>query len=382
MPIYKTGKVKDGKQQYRVKFNYVDCNGNYKQLSRCVYGSAEAKFAEKELQNLASEREIPQKITVGQLYDEYIESKTYEMRESSLAKKQSILKNHILPFFEKTRLDKLNTPLLQRWKNSIAEQDKKIATKKNAYKEFSAMLNYAVKCDYLPSNPLLKIGNFKDAYNFEKHEDKIQYYTASEFRLFMASAANHLNNVIDYGYYTFFAIAFYTGMRKGEINALRWSDIDGHILSVNRSVTQKLKGKGNIFTPPKNASSARRLQLPQPLIDILSKQRSIQQENSNKWSENFLVCGGPDCLSDTGISNRNTQYASEAGLHRIRIHDFRHTHATLLINEGINIQEIARRLGHSDVNITWKVYSHLYPREEQRAIRVLESIKFGQNSGT
>ena len=58
----------------------------------------------------------------------------------------------------------------------------------------------------------------------------------------------------------------------------------------------------------------------------------------------------------------------------IRIHDFRHTHASLLANEGINIQEIARRLGHSKIEITWNIYSHLYPREEERAVAVLDSI--------
>ena len=66
--------------------------------------------------------------------------------------------------------------------------------------------------------------------------------------------------------------------------------------------------------------------------------------------------------------------AAAAGLKAIRIHDFRHTHASLLVNEGINIQEIARRLGHSKIEITWNTYSHLYPREEDRAIAILNKI--------
>lgn len=64
-----------------------------------------------------------------------------------------------------------------------------------------------------------------------------------------------------------------------------------------------------------------------------------------------------------------------AGLKKIRIHDFRHSHASFLANNGINIQEIARKLGHSKVDITWNTYSHLYPKEEERAITVLNSIE-------
>ncbi|MFR5439949.1 MAG: tyrosine-type recombinase/integrase, partial [Monoglobus pectinilyticus] len=70
----------------------------------------------------------------------------------------------------------------------------------------------------------------------------------------------------------------------------------------------------------------------------------------------------------------NKKYAELAGIKKIRIHDFRHSHASLLANEGINIQEIARRLGHSKIEITWNTYSHLYPREEERAINILNKI--------
>ena len=64
-----------------------------------------------------------------------------------------------------------------------------------------------------------------------------------------------------------------------------------------------------------------------------------------------------------------------AGVKAIRVHDFRHSHASLLANEGINIQEIARRLGHAKISMTWDTYSHLYPREEERAVKILNNIK-------
>ena len=246
--------------------------------------------------------------------------------------------------------------------------------KQNIYKEFSALLNYAVRTDRLKTNPLSKVGNFKNAYTFDCPEEKIRYYSVEQFKKFITIAESHLSSLNEHGYYIFFMIAFYTGMRKGEINALRWCDIKDNVIHITRSVNQKLKGKGYEFTPPKNVSSVRKLQIPENLLLALEEHKTIQQQNCEGWNEEFLVCGGITCLSDTAISNKNIQYAKEAGLEPIRIHDFRHTHATLLVNSGINIMEISRRLGHADVNITWRVYSHLYPCEEEKAIKVLDNI--------
>lgn len=372
MPIYKTKKKnKEGLYQYRVTYNYTDKNGKHRQRSRWVYGASEAKFVDAQLQAQAASKQL-QNLTIRQLYNIYVNAKQQEVRETTLNKSSGILERNILPFFENVKLDKLTLPLLQEWKTEISKLPSKVTTKKNMYKEFSAMLNFAVKMEYLNTNPLTKLGNFKDAYNFEKAEDKIQYYTVDEFKQFIKSAPKE--TPLDYAYYTFFNIAFYTGMRKGEINALRWSDISDTTLSVNRSVAQKIKGKDNVFTPPKNPSSQRKLQIPKPLLKILKQQKKFQQQEYSKWNEDMLVCGGEFPLRDTSLSKKNINIAKTAGIRPLRIHDFRHTHATLLINEGISAAEIARRLGHSNVTTTLKVYAHLYPREEERALQVLNSI--------
>ena len=107
---------------------------------------------------------------------------------------------------------------------------------------------------------------------------------------------------------------------------------------------------------------------------ILEEHKQLQREGSALFTDDFRICGGERPLRDTSIENHNTAYAAAAGLPHIRIHDFRHTHASLLVNEGINIQEIARRLGHSNVQMTWNTYSHLYPREEERAVAILDRI--------
>ena len=372
MPIYKTGKSKDGKQGYRVRVNYTDGNGKYRTKTQIVYGAPEAKTAEQAMLASVAEQPSNSHLTVKGLYNEYIDVKRLEVRETTLDKAASILKNNVLPELGDVKINKLDLRRLQSWKATISEKDIAVITKQNIYSAFRAMLNYAVRMEYILKNPLDKIGNFKEVY-FEKPQDAIHYYTADQFKKFIAAAADHMGTMADHGYYVFFNIAFFTGMRKGEINALKWSDIDGNILHVRRSVAQKIKGKPLIETPPKNKSSCRDLQLPQNLMAILQEHKSLQQKEK-LFTEDYRVCGGISCLGDTAISNRNIQYADEAGLPHIRIHDFRHSHASLLANEGINIQEIARRLGHSKIEITWNTYSHLYPREEERAIKILENI--------
>ncbi len=264
------------------------------------------------------------------------------------------------------RLDKLSQPVLARWKNEIAATDLSIVTKQNAYGAFAALLNYAVKMEYISKNPLTALGNFRDANAAPESAEVLRYYTPEQFIKFIGIAESSAKSVTDWGYYVFFSIAFYIGARKGEINALKWSDIDGRVMHIRRSIAQKLKG-GDVETPPKNKSSYRDLQIPEPLMNILAEHKERQRAASRQFSEDYRVCGGERPLRDTSIDKKNRAFAKNAELPHIRIHDFRHSHASLLANEGINIQEIARRLGHSNVQMTWNTYSHLYPREEERA---------------
>lgn len=373
MPIYKTGKTKDSKAQYRVAVHYTDADGKHRQTSKRVYGSAEAKMEELRMLAELDKPARPTTMTVSLFYEtKYIPTKRNEVRQTSLAKTDSIIRNHVLPYLGDCRLEKLNAERLHDWKNKVAEKAIMTSTKNNAYRELNTLLNFAVKMEYLPRNPLAKIGRFRDAYFVHKNE-ALRYYTPEQFKLFIAEAEKYKDrSLYDSGFYVFFNIAFYTGMRKGEINALKWSDIEGNLIHVRRSIAQKLKG-GDQETPPKNQSSYRTLQMPQKLIDILQEHRAFQ-EQCKDFTPAFFICGGEAALRDTSIEKRNTKFADDAGLPHIRIHDFRHSHASLLANSGINIQEIARRLGHSNVQETWNTYSHLYPREEERAVAILDSV--------
>ena len=374
MPIYKMEGKKDGKQKYRVFINYTDSAGHYRKKSKIVYGADEAKYCEYLMSAEVNTSAPDSSVTLRQLFVQYMETKKHEVRQSTFEKTGRVLNGYIISALGDEKLNRLTSKKLQSWKNNIAGAELKIRTKQNIYKEFHALLNYAVKLDYISKNPLNALGNFKEVY-FERPQDSLHYYTPEQFKQFISVAKDSIKSLGDYGCYVFFNIAFYTGMRKGEINALKWSDIDAqNIIHVRRSVSQKIKGESCTETPPKNKASYRSLQMPEPLIEILAEYKE-KCKKMKGFTDDYRICGGVSCLGDTMLSNKNIQYANEAGLPHIRIHDFRHTHATLLVNEGINIQEIARRLGHSDIKMTWNTYAHLYPREEERAVKVLNKIK-------
>ena len=385
MPIYpvkktdKNGKeknvLKNGKQKYLVRVNYADQFGKPKQLTRVAYGMDDAKQLERELEAELKKQTPTARMTLRALFDEYTLSKKNEVRATSLDKTRRILERYVLTAHGDDSLTKLNVASVQHWKQEIEALDLGITTRQNIFGEFRAMINYAVKLEYIPKNPLITAGNFRAPLEEKK---EMLYYTPEEWLKYKKAAYDicseyeEKGDLLKWGYYVFFCIAFYAGLRKGEIGALTWKDIDGNMLSVTKSVAQKLKGD-DVITPPKNRSSIRTLQIPIPLKDVLDEHKA-RCKTFDSFDESYLICGGMKALRDSSVQKMNVKIAAAAGLKVIRIHDFRHSHASLLANEGINIQEIARRLGHSKIEITWNTYSHLYPREEERAVKVLDKI--------
>ena len=278
MPIYKMDGKKNGKQKYRVRINYIDSFGKAKQIDRVVYGNEEAKQLERELNYKIRNNQIDSSITVCQLFNEYMATKKHEVRQTTYEKTCRILKRYVIPEFKDTKVVKLTVPMIQKWKNKMSEQDLTLTTRKNIFGEFRAMLNYAVKLDYIKKNPLLVAGNFKASIAIADTKT-FNYYTVDEFHQFVSAAkkvaqdSEQSGDYYDWNYYVFFNIAFYTGMRKGEINALTWKDLKGNIIHITKSVSQKAKGK-DLITPPKNRSSIRNIQMPMPLKKILKEHKN------------------------------------------------------------------------------------------------------------
>lgn len=315
-------------------------------------------------------------MTVEQLYNIFIKDKKQKIKPNTLANIQTIFNTYILPTFKDCKIHKITTKMLEDWQSLMNEKKLLFSTKSIIFYKFKQLFNYAQKKPHVyidkNENPFNDLKNFFD----DSLPKNMQFYKWEEFKIFITNARNEAikkelqsNNLSEWDYYVFFNIAFYTGLRKGEIFALKWSDInlDAGLLSVTRTLTQKKKGF-DIETRPKNKSSIRIIKMPLPLISILKEQLKRQQSKHN-FSNDFRICGG---VRNGTLENRNKLYSK--GLKTIRIHDFRHSHASLLASKGVNIQEISRRLGHSRVEITWRIYCHLYPDEEKSAVNILNKL--------
>jgi integrase len=177
-------------------------------------------------------------------------------------------------------------------------------------------------------------------------------------------------------------LAVTTGMRRGEILALRWKDIDfdGMTLKIRRSVSYiKVGNKNDHYeSEPKTATSRRTITLPPFVVNALKQQRIRQREMrlkaGTKWQErNLVFCTkNGDFYGITTLQRQFRQLLAQAGLEPMRFHDLRHSAATILLSMDVNIKVIQELLGHSNVSTTLRVYSHVLPGMQRAAMNELD----------
>lgn len=385
MAIYKSKGKKDGLQKYRVFVNYTDNTGKYKKISRTAYGLDTAKMVEMQLQQDVKNDDLHQnkRKTIQNLADEYIEYKKSEIKGSSLDNVKKHFRLYILPKYGDYRIDKFTPATIQEWKNMMNKTKSEktgdvlaLKTLQEVYKGFSAMFNFAEKMGYINKSPFTKTDNFKRP--LEVAKDEMDFYTPSEFEKFIdvartsAEKSAESGDNFEYHFYVFFCIAFFTGMRKGEIHALRWCDISDNFscIHVTRSLNEKRQDE---ITSPKNKSSVRTIVTPVKLQQTLQEHYDRCKQVTS-FADTCFVCGGIAPLRDTTIQHKLAKYAAAAGVKTIRVHDFRHSHASYLINSGVNILAVSKRLGHSTVTQTLNTYAHLYPDSESEVLQALNRL--------
>ncbi len=381
MAIYKVDREKkNGLQKYRVRVAYTDSNGKSKQAERTCYGLAEAQMTEKQLTIDYKEKRTtaPVRMTVNQLIAEYDKFHAQETKRTSHDTSMKNLRLRVIPYLGEVRLDRLTQAKMAEWKTTISQQDLSLTTKRNAYIALTGLINYALKMEYIPKNQLKPLGTFKDV-NRSSSKKEMKFYTAEQFQMFIKCAKNDCHTIDDWNYYVFFTILFFMGLRKGECYGLTWNDIEGNIMHVRTSVSQKVKDDdGSDYEDiPKTGTSERDILIPDQLVEILDTHKKRQQEAAPlQFNDNYRVCGNGDKhIRDTSVENRNKKYAKAAGLPHIRIHDYRHSHASYLINKNVNVVVISKRLGHASITETLNTYSHLYKTTEQEALSVLNELK-------
>lgn len=174
---------------------------------------------------------------------------------------------------------------------------------------------------------------------------------------------------------TLFIVLFYMGLRVGEANALTWADVDlgAGVLSVNKTVTTKVQKDGAryLITSPKTRSSVRTLPLPHVVSAALLHLRELQYEAEEKPAQTF-VFGVLSPIPESSMQKKKKQYLEAAGLPMVRLHDFRHSCASFLINNGATPLLVSKWLGHANVTITMNTYAHLWADELDKIVAVID----------
>jgi integrase len=205
------------------------------------------------------------------------------------------------------------------------------------------------------------------------HRQEMQVWDESEVNRFLEAAK-------DTPYYVLFYTALFTGMRRSELLGLRWQDIDlvfGQI-SVNRALHQ-LQNGGYVFTEPKSVKSRRTIAL-SPSLSLLLQDHKAKQTFEHRMlgaplQETDLVFGNLDKpLRPNTITNAWRFLAIKAGVKVIRLHDARHTHASLMLKQGIHPKIVQERLGHSSIEMTLDIYSHVTPGLQEAAAQKFDAL--------
>ena len=293
-----------------------------------------------------------------QAYEEYLIYAKKQHKKESFNVSNSIFKARIIPFFKNKKLNNITKKDVLEWTYEIEKLNFSNNYNRNCYYTLFNFFEYCVEYLKFPNNYLQEIGKFR-----KKHEEsKSDFYTLKEFNKFIKCVDNNI-------YKQFFNFMFYTGTRPGETFALQFKDIKGDYISINKTLTSH---NGRVFDDPKSFSSVRMIKIDKKLrkyILALKKQY-------NGWDQDYFIFGGSKPLSPTSVNRYKLKACQKANLRPITLHQFRHSHATLLVNNNILINEISRRLGHSNVSITLNTYVHTDLSQEKRVYNTLNSMRF------
>lgn len=286
------------------------------------------------------------------------------LRQNTMNTKEHIIEMKILPYFGKKKLNQITAADIRKWQNTLINKGCYSQTYlRTINNQLSAIFNYAVKYYDLTKNPCTQAGNIgKD------RADEMEYWSVEEFNQFLEVIKDK-----PLSYYAF-STFYWTGIRLGELLALQVKDFDYEEkqLTISKSL-QRIK-KEDIITDPKTAMSKRIIDLPESfateLQEYISKLYGITLEDrlfhvTKSYLEHEIIRG-----------------SQLAGIKKIRVHDLRHSHASMLISElGAQPRLVADRLGHEKINTTLQTYSHLYPNQSKNLAKQLDELKRRGNEG-
>lgn len=301
-------------------------------------------------------------LTYEKVYKEWHRQYKNTVKESTLVKTEQIFRDHILPAFGKLRMNKISSNHIQKTVDEWHVQFKKYRT---VFNYTNRIFKYAIFQGYLVKNPCERVFVPTKKLEYDTVNTRVKdFYNKTELKEFMVA-------LDDYGYpmwKVFFRLLAYSGIRRGEALSLTWNDIDFNnmLLNVDKTLAEGIERK-SIIQSPKSKSSIRNIILDEETLNILKEWKYTQAElllgfGFNAMKPNQLIFSKYIDNSYLNLStprNRLVSICKKYDLPFINIHGFRHTHASLLFEADVPMQDVKERLGHSSIIMTQDVYTHV-----------------------
>ena len=350
MPAYK-----NERGTWSVKFRYTDWTGKRKQKKK--EGFATKKEAQLFESDFLNKCKTAVDITFSNLVENYMEDCKVHLRPTTIANKQHLISTKILPYFADMPICDIDISTVRKWQNELISHENEYSQTylKTVHNQLSAIFNFAVKYYKLPSNPASACGSMG-----KKKADTMQFWTKEEFNEFIKAVSDKpLSKVI-------FNLFFYSGMREGELLALTLNDFDftNNTVSINKSFARH--ENKDLIQEPKTPKSKRIITLPVEIMEMVKDYSAMLYDY--KPSQRLFV------LTKSSLKREMVRGCKLSGVKEIRIHDLRHSHASLLIELGFAPLLISERLGHENVETTLNTYSHLYPNKHSEVAEILSKL--------
>ena len=344
MPVFRN----ESNGTWYVMARYVDWQGNHKQ--KCKRGFKTKREALEWERVFHLQQSADMDMSFESFVDIYKNDIRSRIKETTWLTKVNIIDKKILPYFGKRKISEIQTKEVIAWQNDLLQQKDKTGKSysecylKTIHNQLSAIFNHAVRFYALRTNPAAKAGNMGN----EKRKEML-FWTKEDYLKF---ADVMMDKPVSY--YAF-EMLYWSGMRLGELLALTPSDFDfqNSTVTINKSY-QRLHGE-DVITTPKTKKSNRTIKMSEFLAEEMQEYIKIQYE-IEPTDRLFPI-------SKSYLHREMERGCKETGLQKIRIHDLRHSHVSLLIELGFSAVAIADRLGHESIEITYR-YAHLFPSKQ------------------
>ncbi|WP_206921880.1 tyrosine-type recombinase/integrase [Alicyclobacillus acidoterrestris] len=361
--------------RYIISVGRDPVTGKYKQIWRA--GFKTKREADEKMREHLSKLEngnVPVDLTVTQFLKQFINDHCRDMKPSARWTYEYTCEHYIEPHIGQIRLDKLSHVNIQnlydKYNTTLAS-----TTVHRIHRVLRTALNYAVKNGYLTKSPMERVNSP------ERRTRRRTVLSVQQAKTMLEWLKPRRP-----GAYRACFLAIYTGMRCGEVAGLQWHDIewDSHVLHIRRA--RQRRGGKDIVGTPKTADSERDIVVPDMVMRELKlwydAQKAFHRLAGEPWSDDMYVVRLPDGeVPDPHIFARGVKVAlTKLDLPVVTFHDLRHTHATWLLESGVDLKVVSQRLGHSSIAVTADVYSHVTRRLQETAVKKLEDMMRGEIS--